>query len=183
MWSICGRWQSTATGASLEAMLCNQVVCGINDTVIQRRQLAEVPFSLNKAMKLAQGMKTVAQNVKELQGGTVLTPSKDHHEVTPQSKGKPVRSAPQYKEKSDHTCFRCGGAGHLPSMCKFKDDWCFHCEKTGHVQAVCYGKVKGVAKKSGPPRSAQQEQEQAESAEYSLFRLGPMNKGSLYNMT
>ena len=94
-------------GASLEAKLRDQVVCGINDTAIEHHLLAEVPLSLDKAMKLAQGMETAAQNVKESAGGTASTPSNGIHKVTPQSKGKHARSASQSKEKSDHTCFRC----------------------------------------------------------------------------
>ena len=45
------------------------IVCGINDSAIQRHILAEVPLSLEKALQLAQGMETAACNVKELQGG------------------------------------------------------------------------------------------------------------------
>ena len=137
-------------GASLEAMLRDRVVCGINDSAIQRRLLAEVPLSFDKALKLAQGMETAAQNVKELQGGTQSS-SREVNKVTPQVKGKNARSAPQFKGKSDHTCFRCGKAGHLASKCKFKDAQCYHCGKSGHVQAACYGKAKGTAKKPGPP--------------------------------
>ena len=55
-------------GASLEAMLRDRVVCGINDSAIQRCLLAEVPLTLDKALKLAQGMETAAQSVRELQG-------------------------------------------------------------------------------------------------------------------
>ena len=111
------------------------------NTAIQRRLLADVTLSLDKALKLAQGMETAAQNVKELQGGTVLTPSKDIHKVTPQFKGKHARSAPQSKGKSNHTSFRCGRVGHVASMCMLKDAQCFHCGKTGHMKAVCEGKV------------------------------------------
>ena len=168
-------------GASLEAMLRDRVVCGINDSAIQRRLLAEVPLSFDKALKLAQGMETAAQNVKELQGGTQSS-SREVNKVTPQVKGKHARSAPQFKGKSDHTCFRCGKAGHLASKCKFKDAQCYHCGKSGHVQAACYGKAKGTAKKPGPPRPVQPVQEQEETEEYSLFRLGPANKGSPYNV-
>ena len=121
-------------------------------------------------------METAAQNVKELQGGTALTLSKDIHKVTPQLKGKHARLAPQSTEKSDHICFKCGRAGHLASMCKFKDDWCFHCGKTGHVQAVCYGKAKGTDKKSGPPRSVQQVQERWSPSSTHCFAWGQRTK-------
>ena len=41
-------------GSSLEAMLQNQIVCGINDSAIQRCLSGEVPLSLEKALQLAQ---------------------------------------------------------------------------------------------------------------------------------
>ena len=73
-------------GSSLEAMLRDQIVCGINDSAIQRRLLAQVPLSLEKALQLAQGMETAARNVKELQGGTAATPREVNQE-TPHQKG------------------------------------------------------------------------------------------------
>ena len=63
-------------GSSLKAMLRDQIVCGINDSAIQRRLLVEVPLSLEKALQLVQGMETAAHNVKELQGGTATTPER-----------------------------------------------------------------------------------------------------------
>lgn len=118
-------------GASLEEMLRDRMVCGINDSAIQRRLLAEVPLSFDKALKLAQGMETAAQNVKELQGSTASIPSKEVHKVTPHYKGK------QPKGKVDHAaCFRCGKPGHMAAKCWYKDAQCHSCGKTGHLQAL-----------------------------------------------
>ena len=54
-------------GAALEDMLRDCLVCGINDTGIQRRLLAEPKLSFKKALELAQGMESATQNVKQLQ--------------------------------------------------------------------------------------------------------------------
>ena len=135
-------------------------MCGINDSAIQRRLLAEVPLTLDKALKLAQGMETAAQNKKELQGGTASAPTREVNKVTSQYKGRQAKVTTQCRRKLDHTCFRCGKPGHVVSKCKFKDAECFHCGKSGHEQAMCYGKAKGtVAKKSGPHRPVQLVQE------------------------
>ena len=48
-------------------MLRDCIVCGINDTAIQRHILAEAKLLFPKALELAQGMETAAQNVKQLQ--------------------------------------------------------------------------------------------------------------------
>ena len=168
-------------GSSLEEMLRNQIVCSISDSAVQRRLLGEVPLSLEKALQLAQGMETAARNVKELQGGTVTTP-REVNQVTPHQKGKYAKAIPQFQGKSDCTRFRCGKPGHVASKCRFKDAQCHHSGMAGHLRAVCYGKAKGSAKKSGTSHSVQQVQEQAENEEYSLFRLGPVDKSSPYNV-
>ena len=71
-------------GASLQAMLRDQLVCGINNKAVQRQLLSESPFTFEKALSLAQGLETAAQNVKELQGGPVATSRREVHKVTPQ---------------------------------------------------------------------------------------------------
>ena len=167
-------------GSSLEEMLRDQIVCSISDSAVQRRLLGEVPLSLEKALQLAQGMETAARNVKELQGGTAATP-REVNQVTPHQKGKHAKAMPQFQGKSDRKCFRCSKLGHA-SKCRFKDAQCNHCGKTGHLLAVCYGNAKGSAKKSGTSHSVQQVQEQAETEEYSLFRLGPVDKSFPYNV-
>lgn len=149
-------------GASLKAILQDQLVCGIEDSAIQHHLLAEVPLSFDKALKLAKRMETAAQNVKELKVGAALTPSKEVYKVTP----------PQYKGKHGKvtrqtTRFRCSKSVHLASKCKVKGTQCYHCGKSGHLQAVCV-KAKGTAKKPGPPHPVQHVQEH-ETEEYLLF--------------
>ena len=138
-------------GASLEAMFRDQVVCGINNTAIQRRLFTEVPLLLDKALKLVQEMETTAQNIKELQGGTALTLSKDIHKVTPQLKGKHARSALQSKEKSDHTCFRCGRAGHLASCVSSRMPSGSTAGRLVMCRLCAMGKRRGQPRKQGHP--------------------------------
>ena len=76
MAELCALAKFCNFGSSLKAMLRDQIVCGINDSAIQRRLLVEVPLSLEKALQLVQGMETAAHNVKELQGGTATTPER-----------------------------------------------------------------------------------------------------------
>ena len=53
---------------SLEKMLRDRLVCGINDPAIQKRLLAEPDLTFNKALALAQGLETAAKDVNELKG-------------------------------------------------------------------------------------------------------------------
>ena len=49
-------------------MLCDRLVCGVNDSHIQRSLLSEPVLTLKTAMK-ALGMESAAQNAITLQGG------------------------------------------------------------------------------------------------------------------
>ena len=53
-------------GETLEDMIRDRLVCGINDDAIQKRMLAEPTLSYKKAVELALSMETAAQSMKEL---------------------------------------------------------------------------------------------------------------------
>jgi len=53
-------------GDTLETMLRDRLMCGVNDAIIQRRLLAEKALTFKKAMELSQSMESAAKNVKEL---------------------------------------------------------------------------------------------------------------------
>ena len=64
---ICVSTENCGFGESLNEMLRDRIVCGINDDVIQKRLLAEADLKFDKAVQQAQSMETAARNVKELQ--------------------------------------------------------------------------------------------------------------------
>ena len=156
-------------GASLQAMLRDQIVCGISGKVVQRRLLSESALSFDKALSMAQGLETAAQSVKELQGGAGATSQREVHRVTSQqafqNKGKPDR----LKGNSASACYRCGKSGHGASQCRFKSAECHRCGKKGHICVVCHSKPKPA----GRSHSVQQVHETGEDEgdEHPLYHL------------
>ena len=54
-------------GEKLDEMLHDRIVCGIADSHLQRRLLAEPELTLKKAVKLAQAQETAHQVAQQLQ--------------------------------------------------------------------------------------------------------------------
>ena len=108
---------------TLEVMLRDRLVCGINNPNTQRRLLSEVSLTFQKAFEIAQGLESAVQNLKTLQGSQLL-PSEEIHKVD--------------KTVSTHvSCFRCGKSNHLSFNCRFKTARCYNCGKIGHIKEVC----------------------------------------------
>ena len=94
--------ESCNYGSSLEAMLWDRLVCGINDERIKQRLLAEAKLTYAKALEISQGLETAAQNMKELR--------------TSGMKEEPGNSTASTIHKVENTanekmsCYCCGGA-------------------------------------------------------------------------
>ena len=58
--------KSCSFGDTLETMLRDRIVCGINDAIIQCRLLSEKALTFKTALELAQSMESAAKNLKEL---------------------------------------------------------------------------------------------------------------------
>ena len=123
-------------GASLNDMLRDRIVCGINSSKIQQRLLAEKDLTLEKAVNLAQGMETATKNVQELaQTGSVAVAIKaEVNQVTPYRRS---RKEGQQTRKFTGTCFCCGKLRHRREDCRHKDAMCHICHKKGHLRTVC----------------------------------------------
>ena len=91
---------------SLEEMLRDRLVCGINNRRIQQRLLTERSLTFAKALEIAQATEAAAEGIEDLSGHITdkLCAMKNHR----------TRST-----TSDRLCYRCGGP-HTDSICKFK---------------------------------------------------------------
>ena len=112
-------------GRSLDDMIRDRVVCGVNDDAIQKRLLAEGDkLTLTKALTLAQSYENTVKDA------TTLVPndasSQQIHRV--QSTTQPQRA------QSKKPCYRCTRTGHSTSACKFRKECCHNCKKIGHIK-------------------------------------------------
>ena len=119
-------------GTSLDIMLCDRLVVGVNDSHSQCRLLLEPVLTLKTAMQLALGMESAAQNVRTLQGGGEPSAASSG-KVLKFTGTKPGSSSKQ--QMLSYTC--CGKPGHHPSKCRFKDAKCHHCSKVGYIKPAC----------------------------------------------
>ena len=109
--------------ATLETMLRDRLVCGINDSRLQRRLLAEKDLTFQTAMDIAQAMEAADRSAKDL---AKLPPST-----------APVNFVRKQREGN---CYRCGGK-HTATTCSFKDADCHNCGKKGHITRACRSKL------------------------------------------
>lgn len=122
-------------GNTLDNMLRDRIVCGINNVTIQRKLLAEVNLTLKRAVTIALAQEAASKDLGDLQRGnnasTVSTETVHH--VKKQNQAK--KSFPK-KGQSVNECWRCGGT-HSARRCRFIDERCFKCQQKGHVGKRC----------------------------------------------
>ena len=126
-------------GDTLNEMLRDCLVCGINDDRIQLRLLGEPRLTYQKAMELAQSMEAAGKNAQDLrEPKSIAVNAVAPKDTTP--------SAVQVK------CYRCGGM-HKAQVCRFKNATCYTCGKHGHLKKVCRsGKPHNCGQQGRPGR-------------------------------
>ena len=132
-------------GESLEEMIRDRLVCGINDDSMQKRLLSEPDLTYARAVELLQSIEMASQNVKDLKDKN----PKAQGEVTQTHSGQEDVHAVLEPKKQPLTCFRCGKAGHMASSCRVSRlVVCHRCKKRGHIQKAC--RNQSSVPKSGP---------------------------------
>ena len=120
----------------LPQMLRDRLVCGIGDSRMQRRLLAEEDLTFDKALQLVQAMESADQSA------SALTPDSgkaDVNQVTYRKYrgGKPKQvDTPTRSKPPDGQCYRCAGE-HSADNCRFKNVDCRYCGKRGHIARAC----------------------------------------------
>ena len=132
-------------GDTLEVMLRDRIVCGINEDSIQRRLLSDPTMDYAKAVETALNLETAAQSMKTLKSKAEGV-SSSNRPVSPQ-----VNKTTTSSNASNPvpTCYRCGIRGHAVSKCWVdRNIICHFCQNKGHMQRACKAKNKG---KEGAP--------------------------------
>ena len=114
-------------GDTLETMLRDRLVSGINDKRILSRLLQEGDkLTFIKAKELAIALESAEKDVKDLQ-------------VNPSPIEVPATSNVHVVQPPSQVCHQCGGK-HLPSACRFRGAECYKC----HQRAILleYARVK-----------------------------------------
>ena len=126
-------------GDTLEKMLRDRLVSGVNEEAIQRKLLAERELTYDSALRIAQGLETAAKDLKEMQNPGAG--------ATPTVKNEPTNNV---QTRPNRACHRCGVQGHFANKCQFKGSVCHKCGKTGHLARVCHSKPDLEAKTKKP---------------------------------
>ncbi|XP_026176653.1 zinc finger CCHC domain-containing protein 9 [Mastacembelus armatus] len=122
-------------GGTLQQMLRDRIVCGINDERIQRRLLAEENLTFEKALSIAVSVEAANKNAQDLQNpNTSVKCFKVNNNA----------EAPGAKGESAPSCYRCNGTKHVAAECKFKHEKCHACGKIGHIARACRNKSKAT---------------------------------------
>ena len=163
-------------GATLDLMLRDRLVCGINDDAVQRRLLSEQNLTFDKALTTAQGLEAAAKNPREL-----------HHDKKPSVGNGEVHkvardSGPRRERREGQTLqggantvrYRCGKPGHSPIKCRHRGAKCHSCGKVGHLRSVCRSKPQKAVHGTG--RTNPVVSRLQESQEYPLFLVGDDTK-------
>ena len=152
-----------AYGDSLNDMLRDRLICGINDARIQRRLLAEAEIDFPKALQIAQAMESADRDAQDLQTLQSETPGMTEAAVHSAGGGVTNRQG----GVNYPNCYRCGRR-HRASVCRHKETVCNICGKKGHIARACRSKDKDPQPKSSEQNQPQpSEQDQPKPMEQS----------------
>ena len=98
---------------TLNDMLKDRLVCGINNEQLQRRLLSESQLTFKKALQISQTFETEVRDTKDWQEG-------------------PRPMAPFQRMPGQYECYHCGGQNN-PSTCRHKETVGHNCGRKSHL--------------------------------------------------
>ena len=142
-------------------------MCGLRNEHIQRKLLAEVDLTLQKALQTAQGLEAAYKQAEELRRNA--SQAEEVHAVA----GKTTNASAT--RKTGNVCYRCGRAGHSPEGCFARSQRCYTCGKAGHIARAC--KQRAERKSDKPPKGdkanllVSEDQSESDGEEEMLFNI------------
>ena len=116
-------------GETLNDMLRDRLVCGINDQRLQRRLLSEPELTFAKALELAQTAEAAERNTRKLEKA---------------ARALECMSCENLCKKGEELIARhCYVVVNTADKCRFKESDCHHCGKKRHLAKVCRSKQRG----------------------------------------
>ena len=127
-------------GASL---LRERLVCGINNTQIQRQLLSTFFFAFKTSVEEAVGQETATMNVQTLQGTKAATGEVANEDSAVVRKVDRQRKQTHWPTSQSQPfsgggeCFWCGRRGHTADKCHFRTAKCHQCGRIGYIRSQC----------------------------------------------
>ena len=132
-------------------MLRDRIVCGINNSSIQKKLFCDTDLTFERAFAIAEGSAEADKNVKELETlrthpSRVAVKQEPVNKVQPRSEKPRPKRRPEIRSREPESqdsntrekpCHRCGGTNHEARDCKFQEQYCRKCELKGHIARVC----------------------------------------------
>ena len=170
-------------GDTLNDMLCDRVVCGINDGGIQRHLLAESKLTYKKVLELALSLESADRDARDLQKPSANVAAFVHVLQRPDDAWKRSTSS----ALSPKPCYRCGGK-HASAECRFKEVDCHKCGKKGHIAKVCRSKQQKQPRPKGGASACShtahvlvsgEETDNETDGSYTMYKISGQNSESL----
>ena len=121
---------------TLNMMLRDRLVCGINHQVVQRRLLAEKNLTFDKALEISLAVEAADKDMKQIQKPPVV-----HYQSHGKDPKPPRKDVQPRNSRQPTTCHRCLGE-HAPQTCPFKQAECHKCKKVGYIAKACKTKAR-----------------------------------------
>ena len=108
-------------------------MCGLLDTNIQRKLLAETDLTLEKAVATGRAMEAAEQNACALQSSKKLADDSEVHALSQSASS----TEPSTAGKNRAACTHCGRINHASADCRLQTAVCHFCQKCEHIARVC----------------------------------------------